>query len=168
MSNIDPLRWYALMAKPRQEARVAGSLAARGLEVFLPTYSHRDRGSGRWLTRPFFPRYLFARFDWERTGWAAVQWTTGLSQVVGFDGRPAWLDGALIRHWRQRLELLDGDDFTRLKAGDRVRVQSGPFRDYEAVFDRHLNGQSRVAILVDILGRKTSVQVPAVDVNLVA
>lgn len=168
MHNIDPARWYALMAKPRQETRVAESLAARGLEVFLPSYRHRDRRSGRQQTRPFFPRYLFARFDWERTGWAAVQWTTGLSRVVTFDGRPAWLDEGLVGHWRERLARLDGDAFVRLKPGDRVRVQSGPFRDYEAVFDRHLNGESRVAILVDILGRKTSVQVPAMDVNLVA
>ena len=168
MPNFDPQRWYVLMAKPRQETRVAESLAARGLDVFLPTYCHRDPRSGRWRTRPFFPRYLFARFDWERTGWASVQWTTGLSQVVNFDGRPAWLDDDLVNLWRQRLEVLDGDDFVRLKRGDRVRVLSGPFRDYEAVFDRQLNGAGRVAILLDILGRQTSVQLPVMDVSLVA
>lgn len=168
MPTIDAQRWYALMAKPRQETRVAESLAARGLEVFLPTFSHRDRRSGRWAIRPFFPRYLFARFDWERTGWSSVQWTSGLSQVVSFDGLPAWLDEDLIRHWQERLALVDGEDPDRLKAGDRVRVLSGPFRDYEAVFDRHLNSEARVAILLDILGRQTPVQLPVLDVCRVA
>lgn len=167
MPSIDAQRWYALMAKPRQETRVAESLAARGLEVFLPTFSHRDRRNGRWSVRPFFPRYLFARFDWEQAGWSAIQWTTGLSRMVSFDGCPAWLDEGLVRHWQERLSLAD-DDPNRLKSGDRVRVLSGPFRDYEAVFARHLNGEARVAILLDILGRQTSVQLPLQDVSRVA
>jgi len=66
---------------------------------------------------------------------------------------------------RRRLEQLDGDDLLRLKPGERVRVKRGPFADVEAVFDCHLNSESRVAILLEILGRQTRVIVDGNDVE---
>ena len=150
-------RWHVLMTKPRQELRVAQALALRGIAVFAPTLEYRGKRGNR-LDNPFFPRYLFARFDWERDGLGQVQWTPGLSQVVAFEGEPAWVEDAVLDYLRARLEDIDGDDFLRIKAGERVRVVEGPFRDYEAVFDRHLNGEGRAAVLLEILGRKTRVE----------
>ncbi len=162
--------WFVLMSKPRHEERLARSLAAAGLEVFLPRLRCRDRRRGGWRSRPFFPRYLFARPGGEGSAgaWARLQWTEGLSQVVGFDGRPALLDGAVIAHWQRRLQGVDGDAFLLPKQGERVRVVEGPFRDYEAVFDRQLNGDGRVAVLLDILGRRTAVHLELREISRVA
>jgi transcriptional antiterminator RfaH len=160
-------RWYALFTKPRAEHRVAEALAARGLDVWLPRLVYHDR-QRRPTVRPFFPRYLFGRFDWEQAGMVNVQWTPGLTRVVTFDGRPAWLADERLDYLRERLDRLDGDDFLALKPGERVRVTGGPFRDLEAVFDRRLNGQERVAVLLDILGRPTVVVLSGAHVERIA
>jgi transcriptional antiterminator RfaH len=160
--------WIALFAKPRHEWVVARALEARGAEVFVPSLEvHGKRGT--LLHKPFFPRYLFASF---RDGGAGtfpnVQWTPGLSRVVTFDGRPAWLDGKQVDYLRERLGAIDGDAFLSIKVGDVVRVTEGPFRDMEAIFDGHLNGAARVAILLGILGRQTRVIVGSHQVESVA
>jgi transcriptional antiterminator RfaH len=157
-------QWHALFTKPRMERHVAETLGARDIDVFVPLlWYHGKRGD--WLSKPFFPRYVFAHLDWEASGLRSVQWTPGLTKVVTFDGRPAVMPTAKLQYLRERLERIDGDDFLALKPGDRVKVTRGPFADVEAVFDGRLNGDARVAILLDILGRKTRVIVNAQDVE---
>ena len=82
--------WHALFTKPRCEFRVAQTLTGRGLDVFVPTIEYHGK-TGNLLEKPFFPRYIFARFDWEKEGAASVQWTPGLTRLVTFDGRPTEL-----------------------------------------------------------------------------
>jgi transcriptional antiterminator NusG len=160
-------RWYAMFVKPRAEARVAETLAARGLETWLPILHYHTR-EGRPAWRPFFPRYLFARFDWENAGSLNIQWTPGLTRLVTFDGRPAWLADEQLAYLRGELDELDGDAFLSLKPGERVRVRRGPFRALDAVFDRRLNGQARVSVLLRILGRETPVVLDEADIERIA
>jgi transcriptional antiterminator RfaH len=40
---------------------------------------------------------------------------------------------------------------TRLKPGDRVVIQDGPFAGYEAIFDVRLRGAERVRVLLQLL-----------------
>ena len=159
--------WHALYAKPRSEERVAEALMARGVGVWVPRLVFHDR-QGRRMVKAFFPRYLFARFDWESSGAVNVQWTPGLASLVTFDGRPAWLDDGRFDYLRGRLEHLDGDDFVAFKPGERVRVKRGPFREVEAVFDRRLNGPARVGVLLRILGRETPVVLHEGDIERIA
>lgn len=159
--------WHALFVKPRREFRVAAILAGRELEVFVPVIEYHGK-RGDLLDKPFFPRYIFARFDWEHDRLTGVQWTPGLTRVVTFDGRPGWLADEEVAYLFNRLEKLDGDEFLRYKPGERVRVTEGPFQDLEAVFHKHLNGQERVAILLDILGRKTRVVLPRSEIERIA
>lgn len=160
-------RWHVLFTKPRHEHKVAMTLDARGTEVFLPVLAFHTR-RGTYVEQAFFPRYLFARLDWEATGVAEVRWTPGLTHVVTFQGEPAWLPDDKVQYLRERLGGLDGDVFLRLKPGDRVRVRRGPFADVEAVFEGHLNGDRRVAVLMQILGRHTRVVLGADDVERLA
>lgn len=159
--------WHALFTKPRMERRVAETLDSRGLEVFAPLFEYHGK-RGNLLDKPYFPRYIFARFDWHHDGMASVQWTPGLSRVVTFDGQPAWLADEQVEYMQSMLERLDGDQFLSLKPGERVRVTDGPFRDLEAVFGGRLNGEARVAILLQILGRQTRVIVRAGDIQRIA
>lgn len=161
------LRWYPLYTKPRAEARVAEALSARGVEAWLPRLAFHDR-QGTQVVRPFFPRYLFARLDWEEGGAVSVRWTPGLTSLVAFDGCPAWLADERMAYLRQRLDGLDGDAYMALKPGDRVRITSGPFRDLDAIFDRQLNGRERVAVLLEILGRPTVVRLGEDQVERIA
>ena len=160
-------RWYALMTKARCEYRVAGALERRGFEVFAPSIWYTGV-RGNLLEKPFFPRYVFARFNWLDDGDRSIQWTPGVSQIVSFGGQPASLDNEVVTYLRSRLDGLDGDDFLKIAPGSPVRVVSGPFRDYEAIFEAHLNGRERVSILLDMLGQQTRVSLPLKDIDQIA
>jgi hypothetical protein len=49
----------------------------------------------------------------------------------------------------------------RLVAGERVVVIDGPFRQFEGIFERHLSGPERVAILLSVMGAGARAVLPA-------
>ena len=157
-------RWMVLFTKPRKERTVLETLEARGLDAYLPRLVFHTR-RGNLVEQPYFPRYLFARLDWEAAGVADVRWTPGLTSVVTFHGQPAWLPDDKMAYLRDRIDHLDGDAFLRLRGGERIRVRRGPFADLEVILDGYLNGESRVAVLLRILGRDTRVLLRADDVE---
>ena len=46
-----------------------------------------------------------------------------------------------------------------LEPGDEVRISGGAFHGLQAVIQRVMPGKERVAVLMDFLGRQTTVQV---------
>lgn len=157
-------RWHALYTKARGERRVARALEARGLEVYAPVIRFTDR-RGRRVERPFFPRYVLVRLDWEAEGAAGVRWTPGLVDVVRFEGEPAHLADRDVARLRSRMDALDGDAFMALRPGEPVRIVEGPFAGLDAVFERRLGGDDRVAVLLRILGRQTRATLPGAAVE---
>lgn len=151
------MRWHALFTKPRMERRVGEALDGKGIEVFVPLFAYHGK-QGTPLLKPFFPRYVFARFDWT-TDPGSVRWTPGLTSIVMFEGRPAVVPGDLIDGLKDQLAALDGDAFLRPKPGDRIRISSGPLKDMQAVFDTRLGERGRVVVLLEILGRETRVEI---------
>ena len=53
----------------------------------------------------------------------------------------------------------------RLTAGQVIRIQEGPFAGVEAIFERALKDSDRVAVLLDILGRQTKLELPAASIE---
>jgi len=157
-------RWYALFTKPRGERPVSRALTGLGLEVFAPFIYFTDR-RGRPTERPFFPRYVLARFDWEGAGMANVQWMPGMVNIVRFEGQPAYLGDDDVEHLIARMDALDGDAFMALKPGEPVRIIEGPLTGMDAVFQRRLSGDGRVAVLLKLLGRQTRATLPGTAVE---
>jgi transcriptional antiterminator RfaH len=110
---------------------------------------------------PLFPCYLFARFDFELEC-ARLRYTRGLQGVVCFGDQPAIVPEWLITELKQRCELGPVElPERRLLPGEPVLVVDGPFRDFEGVFDRHLPGTERVAILLRTMGREVRSELSA-------
>ena len=149
------MNWHAIHTKPRQEAIARGSLEREVVETFLPKLRRQRtiRRVRRWVTGPLFPGYLFARFDSARSV-RLVTYANGVTNIVSFGGKPARVDDAIIAEIRNRAEA---DVVTimppKLRRGDRVEIQAGPFSGLQGVFDREISGQERVVILLDALAR---------------
>lgn len=142
--------WYALFTKPRREHQVGQILSEKGIETYVPTVQMRRRG--RTVERPFFPRYMFIRVDFDEIGLSEVQWTPGLTRIVSFGDGPTRVPAVMIEELKERLEEFNRNGtYSPFKPGDRVRIKSGPLRDFDAVFDSHLSSADRVRILVKVL-----------------
>jgi transcriptional antiterminator RfaH len=161
------LNWCALFTRFRKEHQVAEILAGKGIETYVPAIAVHTRRQGR-VKRAFFPRYAFARIDFETVGISAVIWTPGLTNLVNFNDELAIVPDSILQRLKERLPDPDQSDPDRMfKPGDRVLVLDGPFKDFEAVFDKTLSGTDRVQILLDVLGKSARYKIGAQQITRV-
>ncbi len=153
-------KWYALRSKPRKEDVVFRYLQTRNIEVFYPRLRVNPVNPRAKKVKPYFPGYMFVRVNLEETGISTFQWMPHAVGLVMFGGEPAYVPENLIHAIRAKVEAIaaaGGEVFDGLKPGDPVRIQSGPFAGYEAIFDTRLPDHERVRVLLEFIGSR---QVP--------
>jgi transcription elongation factor/antiterminator RfaH len=147
-------QWYVLHVKPHKERAVTRLLQAREVDVYFPVLKVKPVNPRSRKERPFFPGYLFVQIDLADQKAGSLQWVEGTHGLVQIGGEPARVPEQLIQALRQRLDDINaagGLARASLKRGDRVRIVSGPFEGYEAIFDVRLSGKDRVQVLLTFL-----------------
>ncbi len=162
-------RWYAVQCKPRMELWARTNLWDRGFEVYLPQYLKLRRHARRrdWVPRPLFPGYLFVRADLEAGDKRAVNAASGVGRMVSFGTCTPPLEDQVVTEIRAR-EGEDGlirlDQARAFKPGEELRICDGALSDKVGLFET-MNDDRRVILLLDLLGRKVRVQLPAARVT---
>ena len=157
-------RWYAVFCRAHAEERARANLERQSFEAWLPLYRKRRRHAGRseQVLRPLFPRYLFVALDLPSERWRAILSTYGVAGLVCAGEAPAPVPTRVIEGLRARADA-DGtftlDRAQRLRRGDRVRIEAGPMRDLEGIFEAATDAE-RVVVLLELLGRGVRVTVP--------
>lgn len=154
--------WYAVQTHARSEFKAHDHLRRQNYQIYLPRHAKSIRHARRTqqVLRPLFPRYLFVLLDLATQGWGSIRSTIGVTDIVCFGGRPASLPPGLIEGLKSQ-EDESGNvrctPFRRLKSGDPVVILEGPFSCLVGVCER-MTDDERVAILLDLLGRKVRVR----------
>ena len=169
MSEAVGKRWYVVQTQVNGEAKAAHNLLRQGYEIYLPRYLKRRRHARKvdFVPKPLFPRYMFVAIDMATQRWRAIPSTQGVSHLVCNGDEPAAVPSGVLGALKAREDVLG---FVRMDAkpafapGDKVRVLAGAFKDNAGLFDG-MGDRDRVAILLDMLGRKVRVHL---DVDLVA
>lgn len=170
MESFDKINWFAVHAKRSRESFAASNAAALGLEVFFPQALVEDSRRKKFGTHPepLFPGYFFARFA-PLDFLSAVTCCPGVLQVVGTGRCPIAVEDFVIREIQDRVEA-DGLVKLRphrLKPGDRIMIDSGPFEGIMGRVECEVCDQQRVAILLEtlwnarVLVERSSIQVEA-------
>lgn len=143
-------QWYLVRTKPGKEKWVRDQLSVNLPEVFLPLLRARMPKWGRLAVSvaPLFPCYLFAKFDLSEH-YFEVKYLPGVQGLVSAGRDPITVSEPIIGEIRRRgvdgiVEIPD-EPFGN---GERVRVMDGPFRGFDAIFERYLSSSERVAILL--------------------
>jgi len=147
----DAANWYLIRTKTGKERWVRDQLAPKVPEVFLPMLRAKVSRWGKMGigVGPLFPCYVFARFDLEAR-YFDVKYMTGVRGIVSAGSDPLAVPESIVAEIRNRaiddiIEIAEPS----LNPGQRVTVVEGPFRGFEAIFDRYLSGAERVAILLN-------------------
>lgn len=171
-------RWYVIESQPNSERKARDNLKEQGFTFFLPVFHKISRHARRIKTveAPYFPRYLFVRFDahdrrWctpvlnargKPTRWSAIKSTRGVLRILtDVNDVPIPIETAFITSLQQRAAKHGGviklteDEKLRFRKGDQVRVNDGPFTSFFAIV-RRMNG-TRVKVDVNLFGRSTPV-----------
>ncbi len=151
------LRWYTLQTKSRKESTVEKRLSDLGLEVFLPWLRLRRRVGSRFrrVLAPLFPGYLFCRLDLLMSGKAA-RYAPGVRDFVKFGPKIAEVEEDIIKDLVERCPGGVAEFKPRpYRYGETILIREGPLSGLEAVFEREMKGNERVAVLLELLGRQT-------------
>jgi transcriptional antiterminator RfaH len=149
----DEVDWYLVRTKPGKERWVHDQLAVILPEVFLPLLEAKAPRWGKmaWSTGPLFPCYIFARFDLQ-SRYFDVKYMPGVQGIVSAGNDPLAVPLEVINDIKSRgVEGVVRIEEKALGHGERVQIVKGPFRGFEAIFERYLSGAERVSILLNAI-----------------
>ena len=159
-------KWYAVMAKPRQERASIFFLEQAGIETYYPEVNECFSVKGRRHVHRagLFPGYFFAKFNYQEQ-YRMVFYCRGVRRIVTFGQTPAEVQSGLLDEIRRRLSLQDMILIPKLTHGEVVRISRGPLAGIEGVFDSCLSGKERVVVLLRSLSYQSRVVVKLSDVD---
>jgi transcription termination/antitermination protein NusG len=172
MSEAPKKRWYVVQAFSGFEGRVAQSLREHIKihameehfgEVLVPTEEVVEMRAGqrRKSERKFFPGYVLVQMIMNDESWHLVR---SVPRVMGFIGgtsdRPAPITDKEADAILNRLEKANEAPRpkTMFEAGEVVRVNEGPFADFNGTVEEVDYDKSRIKVSVSIFGRATPVE----------
>ena len=155
--------WFCVRSQPKHEHIAAAHLEKEAdIEVYLPRirFKRATRRGPVWFTEALFPNYLFARFDLAAC-LRRVCHARGIRGVVHFGDRWPIVPEAVVEELRAALGT-DPVHVIReeLQPGEVVQIAGGVFHGLRAVVTRVMPSRERVAVLLDFLGRQTTVELP--------
>jgi transcriptional antiterminator RfaH len=153
--------WHVVQVHTHAEAKAQMHLGRQGFATYLPRYLKRRRHARRTeiVAAPLYPSYLFVTFNPAIHRWRAIQSTVGVTRLVCNGDVPATINNTIITNLKSR-ENAEGfiqlDRRPQFAVGDKVRVRDGVFTDCLGLFEG-MGDRERVAILLELLGRKVRV-----------
>jgi transcription antitermination factor NusG len=145
--------------------RVAKQIEQRRMSCFLPLY----RSVRRWKDRrkilelALFPGYVFVHMSLSSK--VNVLEVPGVVRLLSFNGQPATLPAEEIEALRNRLSSSASiEPHPYLRAGRRVRVNSGPFQGMEGIILRRKD-RCRLIFSIDLIQRSLSIEVDEADLE---
>jgi transcriptional antiterminator RfaH len=158
-------RWYVVQTQVNGEVKAAQHLQRQGFDIYLPRYLKRRRHARKvdFIARPLFPRYMFVAIDIATQRWRSIQSTFGVSRLVCNGDNPAMVPDGVVLALKAREDnggYVKLDQRPKFALGEKVRVLAGAFAENLALFDG-MADRDRIAILLDLLGRKVRVSIEA-------
>jgi transcriptional antiterminator RfaH len=158
-------QWFVVQTQANAELKATVHLGRQGFATYLPRYLKRRRHARRVeiVSRPLFPRYLFVSIDVSAQRWRSIYSTVGVSSLLGTGDAPLPVGDEIVEALKRRE---DDAGFVKLEVrpqfrmGQKIRVLEGVFTDLLGLYDG-MPDRDRVAVLLDLLGRKVRVLVEA-------
>lgn len=168
-------KWYVVHAYSQYENHVRKALIDRieraGLtdffgDILVPTEEVVEirEGQKRTTERKFFPGYVLVQMEMCDDSWHLIKETPKVMGFIGEDpknpGRVSPITqkeaDAILRRMDDAVEKPKPK--TLFEAGEVVRVNDGPFADFNGVIEEVNYEKSRLQVAVMIFGRSTPVE----------
>ncbi|MBX3025252.1 transcriptional activator RfaH [bacterium] len=151
--------WYVVETQRHRELVARAVLADRGITSYLPRVRQWPRPAVGSAVAPLFPGYLFVRVAFGEQGHQVLR-SNGVKAFVAFGGEPVPVRDEVVAF----LQTREGADGVircgEPSGGAAVRIVDGPFRGLTAVVTERLAAGDRVRVLMELLQRQTSVELP--------
>ena len=166
-----PLEWYVVHTLSGQEQKVKDTLELmiegenmqdKVSKVLIPVEKVSEVKSGvkKISTRKFFPGYILVEMDMSDEIWHFIKGVPGIIGFIGSEEHPVPLmkhevDDILMQMDDQREKVKPKVNFEK---GDTVKVNDGPFVNFDGVIDEIDPDKGKLSVMVSIFGRATPVE----------
>ena len=154
-------RWLVAYTKPRLEQVALQNLERQHFETYLPLYKKfKNTETGPVpVLEPMFPRYIFFRPSTPQQSIETVRSTKGISHIVRFGFELGIVSADMVASLRE-FEVSQNQatlqEMSNFKVGQKVELKHVALGAFEGLIQSV--SKKRVAVLLEIMGRKTLVQ----------
>jgi len=171
-------RWYSVSVLSNFEKKIAEqirqSVADQGLEgeideVLVPTEEVIEVRRGKKVTaeRRFMPGYVLVHMEMSDRGYHLINSINRVTGFLGPQGRPMPMRDAEVNAILNRVQ--EGEETPRtlisFEIGEKVRVNDGPFEDFDGMVEEVDDDNQRLKVMVSIFGRETPVELEYTQVT---
>ena len=175
-SKKNQKRWYIVHTYSGYENKVKVNLEKRieymnmgdkifRIEVPQKTVTQMKAGKKQEKEEKIFPGYVLVEMIMDEDSWYVVRHTSGVTKFVGSAKKPIPARESEIKKILHRsssqVEKIELD----VKVGDKVRIISGPFADFDADIIEVYPDKSKLRANVSIFGRETPVELEYKQIN---
>ena len=169
-------RWYIVHTYSGYENKVKVNLEKRveymnmgdkifRIEVPQKTVVQVKSGKKQEKEEKIFPGYVLVEMIMDEDSWYVVRNTSGVTKFVGSVKKPIPVRESEIKRILHRtssqVEKIELD----VKVGDKIRIVSGPFADFDADIIEVYPDKSKLRANVSIFGRETPVELEYNQIN---
>lgn len=169
-------RWYIVHTYSGYENKVKVNLEKRieymnmadkifRIEVPQKTVTQMKGGKKQEREEKIFPGYVLVEMIMDEDSWYVVRHTSGVTKFVGSAKRPIPARDSEIKKIINRSTSTSQKIELDVKAGDKVRITSGPFADFIADIIEVYPDKSKLRANVSIFGRETPVELEYKQIN---
>ncbi|MFZ2664361.1 MAG: transcription termination/antitermination protein NusG [Patescibacteria group bacterium] len=172
----DSAHWYVVHTYSGHESKVAVTLKERVeaaghtdkvFKIFVP---HQQKivvseGKKRSVDEKLFPGYLMILMSMSDDSWYVVRSTPGVTGFVGMGSTPTPLPESEVRTLMKFAKMEAPRFEAKFRAGDSVKVNDGPFKDFLGKVDEVNEEQGKVRVLVSVFGRETPLELDFAQVS---
>lgn len=169
-------RWYIVHTYSGHENKVKVNLEKRieymnmgekifRVEVPQKTVTQMKGGKKQEKEEKIFPGYVLVEMIMDEDSWYVVRHTAGVTKFVGSSKRPIPAKDSEIKKIINRSSSQSQKIELDVKAGDKVRIISGPFADFIADIIEVYPDKSKLRANVSIFGRETPVELEYKQIN---
>ena len=162
-------RWYIVHTYSGHENKVKVNLEKRieymnmgekifRVEVPQKTVTQMKGGKKQEREEKIFPGYVLVEMIMDEDSWYVVRHTAGVTKFVGSAKKPIPARDSEIKKIIHRSSSQTEKIELDVKAGDKVRIISGPFADFIADIIEVYPDKSKLRANVSIFGRETPVE----------
>ena len=171
-------RWYSVSVLSNFEKKIAETIRTSAVEngledeideVLVPTEEVIEVRRGKKVTteRRFMPGYVLVHMEMSDQGYHQINSINRVTGFLGPQGRPMPMRDAEVNQILNRVQ--EGEDAPRtlihFEVGERVKVNDGPFEDFDGMVEQVDDESQRLKVMVSIFGRETPVELEFTQVS---
>ena len=135
------------------------------IEVPQKTVVQMKGGKKQEKEEKVFPGYVLVEMIMDEDSWYVVRHTSGVTKFVGSVKKPIPVKESEIKRILHRTSSQVEKVELDVKPGDKVRIISGPFADFDADIIEVYPDKSKLRANVSIFGRETPVELEYKQIN---